>query len=163
MSLSDLQIDWRSIIRIPVAGIVAAVVWFLGLQLVFGPAQGILANPEFQSRKFLEVFTSLEPLPKYAIEPMVFYAGFLVVGLTFSIAYHLIHRLLPGHTSRKGFRFGLLAWLLMIPWFEFYLPWNVMHEPIMLVLFEMILWLIVLQGVSLITAYSYRWLSHRKT
>ena len=159
MSLSNLQIDCRSIIRVSVAGVVATVVWFLGLQFVFGPAQGILADPEFQSRKFLEVFTRLEPLPKYAIEPIAFYAGFLVVGLTFSIAYNLIHRLIPGRTARKGFTFGLLAWLLMVPWFEFYLPWNVMHEPIMLVLFEMFLWLILLQGVSMVTAYSYRWLS----
>ena len=34
----------------------------------------------------------------------------------------------------------------MVPWFEFYLPWNVMREPAPLVLLEMACWLGVRLG-----------------
>lgn len=45
----------------------------------------------------------------------------------------------------------------MVPWFEFYLPWNVMHEPATLVLLEAALWLAVLLTVGLAVAGSYEW------
>ena len=37
----------------------------------------------------------------------------------------------------------------MVPWFEFYLPWNVMREPFDLVLVEAVCWLVVLLAVGL--------------
>lgn len=157
MNLPKMQL--HAFLRVPLVGAVAAVVWVAGLQLVFGPAQGILADPEIQSGKFLEVFGSLEPLPRYVTQPVVFYMGILLVGLAFGVAYHMTNQWMPGQPAKKGFRFGVLAWLLMIPWFEFYLPWNVMHEPLVLVLLEMVLWFIVLQCVSFAVVYSYRFLN----
>jgi hypothetical protein len=50
-----------------------------------------------------------------------------------------------------------VAWVLMVPWFEFYLPWNVMHEPIMLVILEMVLWLCVHLIVGIVIAGVYEW------
>jgi len=51
----------------------------------------------------------------------------------------------------------MVAWALMVPWFEFYLPWNVMHEPVLLVLLEMILWMGVLLIVGIVIAQVYEW------
>lgn len=45
----------------------------------------------------------------------------------------------------------------MVPWFEFYLPWNMMHEPAPLVLLEMALWLGVLVVAGLAIAGVYEW------
>jgi len=45
----------------------------------------------------------------------------------------------------------------MVPWFEFYLPWNVMHEPLLPVLLEMIHWLGVLLSVGFAIAGVYEW------
>jgi hypothetical protein len=147
--------------RIFLAGIFATIVWYAGILFVFGPAQSVLADPAYQSSKFLEVFTQIEPLPKMYVQPVAFYIGFLIVGVAYSLAYHLIGRRLPGKPLRKGMLFGLGSWLLMNPWFEFYLPWNVMHEPIPLVLLEMVLWLIVLLLVGIVTVYSHNFLESK--
>jgi hypothetical protein len=50
---------------------------------------------------------------------------------------------------RRGLRFGFVGWLLMAPWFEFYLPWNVLREPAPLVALELACWAAVLLGVGL--------------
>lgn len=148
--------------RVFITGIVASLVWFSVMLLLFSPAQQFLANPAYQSQKFLDVFTKLEPLPKMIIQPTAFYVGFLIVGLAFSFAYHLVARWMPGKNAQKAMLFGFIAWLLMNPWFEFYLPWNVMHEPLLLVLLEMILWLGVLMSVSFATVMTYHFLETRK-
>ncbi|MDX1619017.1 MAG: hypothetical protein R3224_09545, partial [Balneolaceae bacterium] len=67
----------------------------------------------------------------------------------------------PIESYKKGSLFGVVAWLLMNPWFDFYLPWNVMHEPISLVLLEMVLWFFALQLVGIATVYSYGFLRSR--
>jgi hypothetical protein len=56
---------------------------------------------------------------------------------------------LSGFWLEKGLVMGGIAWMLVIPWFEFYLPYNVMHEPPALVLFEGLLWLGVMLLVGL--------------
>lgn len=147
--------------RIFLAGILATIVWYAGILLFFGPAQSILADPTYQSQKFLEVFTEMEPLPRMYLQPVAFYVGFLIVGICFSLSYHLIGRNLPGQTLKKGALFGFGAWLLINPWFEFYLPWNVMHEPILLVMLEMVLWLIVLLLVGIVTVYAHNFLESK--
>jgi len=43
----------------------------------------------------------------------------------------------------------------MIPWFEFYLPYNVMNEPLSLVLLEGLLWLLTIVTVYCITSFIY--------
>ena len=126
--------------------------------LLFGPAQAILANPAYQSAKFLAVFGQLEPLPRTAGAGWILPAGLLVLGLLYGVAYHFIRRAFVGRPWWKsGLQFGLLAWVLMVPWFEFYLPWNVMHEPAGLVLLEMVLWWGVLAAVGLAIAGVYAW------
>ena len=53
----------------------------------------------------------------------------------------------------------LIAWGLMAPWFEFYLPWNVMREPFALALLELLLWALVLQLVGIVMALVYQLLT----
>jgi hypothetical protein len=145
-------------VRILVSGIVAAIAWAAGLAIAFGPAQRFLTDPERQSAKFLSVFTE-EPLPRAAENPEVMVYGLLVVGLIHACVYAWLDSRLSGGVVRKGLSFGLIAWALMVPWFEFYLPWNVMHEPLSLVLLEGFCWLIVLIGVGLSLASVYGILS----
>lgn len=149
-----VKITWR----IVAGGICASVVWIAGLVIFFSPAQYFLADPTYQSRKFLEVFSIIEPLPRMEVQPVAFITGFILVGIALSWAYVLLDRWIQGSTYKKGLRFGLVAWLIAFPWFEFYLPWNVMHEPILLVLLELGLWLLVMTGVSITLAYVHSWL-----
>lgn len=139
------------VLRVVVGGIVAAVAWWIGVVVVFGPAQIILADPERQSAKFLAAFSE-PPLPRIVEQPAAFFGGLLLVGLAQAATYAWLSPRLPGSIWRKGATFGVIAWALMVPWFELYLPWNVMHEPLPLVLLEAACWLVVLLGVGLATA-----------
>ena len=141
----------RDALRTVLAGLAAAIAWLLGIQIVFGPAQAILADPSRQSAKFLAAFSE-EPLPRMAEGMSVLVLGLLLIGLVHASAYAWLEPRLSGSRVGKGARFGVLAWALMVPWFEFYLPWNVMREPTALVLLEVACWLAVLVGVGVAIA-----------
>ena len=128
-------------------GLAGAVAWFAGIAIFFGPAQAILTNPELQSGKMLGAFTG-EPLPRVAETPWVLPVGLLVVNLCVALAYRLVRSSLSGSVWARGRKFGLLLWLVAIPWFEFYLPFNVLHEPLPLVLLEGVCWFLTLQLVG---------------
>ncbi|MGQ0720787.1 MAG: hypothetical protein ACT4PE_04330 [Candidatus Eiseniibacteriota bacterium] len=140
-----------SAVRVVAAGAAAAFAWWIGLILVFGPAQALLADPDLQSAKFLAAFSE-PPLPRMAEQPVVLPIGLLVIGLVHALAYRWAGRRFPGPPWRRGLAFGALAWALMVPWFEFYLPWNVMLEPLPLVLLEAACWFLVLLLVGVVTA-----------
>lgn len=140
------------------SGVAGGLAWILALNAFFGPAQVILANPEHQSAKFLAVFGAIEPLPRAAENGWIVPVGLLVLGVLYGLAYRLARPAFAGRRWwRKGLTFGGLAWLLMVPWFEFYLPWNVMHEPFALVLLEGALWLATLLLVGLAIAAVQEW------
>ncbi|MGF1669565.1 MAG: hypothetical protein ACFCU6_03885 [Balneolaceae bacterium] len=140
------------------AGLTGGFAWIIALMFLFGPAQAILANPDYQSEKFLYVVGQLEPLPYAAETWWILPIGLLIIGMLYGIVYHFIRRAFDGKPRwKKGILFGWVSWALMVPWFEFYLPWNVMHEPVLLVLLEMVLWLGVLSIVGIVIAYVYEW------
>jgi hypothetical protein len=134
----------------------AGLVWYLGLNLFFiwSGAQGVLGNPEYQSSKFIKTFTEYEPLPLMAANPSIVWKGLLVVGLMAAIAFSIINPYLKGGWLKRGAVFGIAHWLLMTPWFEFYLPYNVMHEPILLVLLEAGLWLCIMLMLGLFMSFT---------
>lgn len=147
-----------TLLRALAAGLAGGVAWMLALTLLFGPAQAVLADPAHQSEKFLTVMAQLEPLPRVADAPWILPAGLLVIGMIYGVTYGFVRRAFPGRAWwKKGLAFGAVAWALMVPWFEFYLPWNVMHEPARLVLLEMACWAGVLLIVGLTIAGVYEW------
>lgn len=147
-----------TLVRALSAGFAGGLAWIGATMLFFGPAQTILANPDYQSQKFLFVLGQLEPLPHTAGAWWILPIGLLAIGVLYGIVYHFVRSAFPGKPWwKKGIGFGLVAWGLMVPWFEFYLPWNVMHEPIILVVFEMVLWLGVILIVGITTAGVYEW------
>lgn len=148
-------------IRVLASGLAAAVTWWAGLIIVFGPAQGLLADPNRQSAKFLAAFTQ-PPLPRMADGAEILALGLLAIGLIYAATYAWLESRLSGSAYRKGLSFGLIAWALMVPWFEFYLPWNVMREPFSLVLVEALCWLVVLLAVGLSISMAHRLLGGHK-
>lgn len=123
-------------------------VWFFALNLLFvwSGAQNILGNPAHQSSKFIKTFTEYAPLPRMATDNTIVWKGLWVAGIFLAAAFSFVNKAMKGNWLRRGITFGLIHWLVMVPWFEFYLPYNVMYEPLPLVLFEGLLWL----GVTLI-------------
>lgn len=118
-------------------------IWFGAFYLFFiwSGAQNILANPAYQSSKFLRVFMEIEPLPRVARDPWLVLKGLFIIGIGVGLVFVWITPSFKGNWLQKGLKFGLIHWMLMVPWFEFYLPYNVMNEPLSLVLFEAVLWL----------------------
>lgn len=131
-----------------IAGLTGGLAWLLGLIVFFGPAQAILTDPDLQSAKFLGAFTG-EPLPKVSAAPWVLPLGLLAIGVVWGWVFTWLSRSWSGPWWRRGVQFGVAGWALMVPWFEFYLPWNVMHEPAALVALEMLCWALLLLGVGL--------------
>ena len=130
-------------VRFPLGVLASTVGWMVGFFVSFVPAQAILTDPAHQSPKMLAAFFTLEPLPRLS-SPDRMLLLVLVVSVFLVLGYRLSR---PDPTRswwRRGLRFGSLAWLLMVPWFELYLPWNVLHEPMPLVLLEAACWWITL-------------------
>jgi hypothetical protein len=134
---------------------VCALMWRAGLKIffVYTGAQSILADPHYQSGKMLKVFFDISPPPRVSQNSWLLIEGFFVTGLFMAIALIFINERLSGHWLRKGLQLGGIAWMLVIPWFEFYLPYNVMHEPILLVLLEGVLWLGVMLTVGICVSF----------
>jgi hypothetical protein len=151
MSDSAGRIRWG---RALAAGLAGAVAFFAGLLLFFGPAQGILTDPELQGAKMLRVFFEIEPLPRPFVHPVML-AGLVTFGLIHALVFAVIQPSLPGRGWRKGLSFGVVLWLLMVLWFEFFMVWNVLGEPLPLVALELALWLGVnlVEGVAIAAVY----------
>ncbi|HEV2181818.1 MAG TPA: hypothetical protein VGR59_15930 [Gemmatimonadaceae bacterium] len=130
---------------------VCALSWRAGLRIffVYTGAQAILANPKYQDQKMLAVFFTLQPPPRAAEHDWLLIEGFFVAGFFMAVALNLINARLSGSWLKRGWIMGSIAWMLVIPWFEFYLPYNVLREPPALVLLESLLWFGVMLLVGL--------------
>lgn len=142
---------WRAVLLCTLSG----TLWYLCFMLFFvwSGAQSILANPAYQSAKFLGVFTDIEPLPRMYGDTYLLLKGAYLISLLWAILFLLLQTRFSGGWLSKGARFGTLLWVVMVPWFEFYLPYNVMHEPLPLVLFEALLWLCTLISTGLLFSF----------
>jgi hypothetical protein len=137
-----------------IAGAAGGVAWLIGIMIFFGPAQIILTDPEWQSEKMLAAFTG-EPLPRAAEAPWILPIGLLVISVMWGWVYvHLSREWARSGVAwwKRGIRFALVAWVLLVPWFAFFLPWNVLREPAGLVLLEMMCWAGVMLCVGITIA-----------
>lgn len=130
------------------AGLAGAVAWMAGIFVIFGPAQVLLADPDHQSAKLLAAFSGGPP-PRMGAAPWVLPVGLLCIGALWGWLYAGLTASWTGPWWMRGLRFSGVAWVLMVPWFEFYLPWNVLWEPAPLVALEMVCWAGVLLCVGL--------------
>jgi len=138
-------------IRGLVAGLAGGIAWLVGIALFFGPAQAVQTDARLQSAKFLEVFTA-EPLPRMSEAPWILPVGLVCIGMAWGVLYAWLSPAWPDTWWKRGLRFAVVSWVLVVPWFEFYLPWNAMREPALLVLLEMVCWAAVFTGVGLTIA-----------
>lgn len=150
-------------IRNASALILAGPIWWIGIMIFFilSGAQGILANPEYQSEKFIQVFSTVPPPPRAVENPYFIWIGMFVIGLFPACVFLYLNRLLSGAWWQRGLKYGLIHWALITPWFEFYLPYNVMHEPLPLVLLETFLWLLVALFLGLFLSFTVNFRAER--
>jgi hypothetical protein len=141
-------LELEVMLRIVRAGMAGAVAWWAGLMLLFGAAQGVLGHPALQSPKLNAIY-EMQPPPRIASEPWLLPLGILVIALIHATTFAYIRSALPRGIIRRGLAFAVISWALLVPWFEFYLPWNLMLEPTALVLLEMVIWAGVLMMVGI--------------
>ena len=145
--------------RATFAGAAGGAAWRLGINWIFGPAQSVLADPARQSAKMLRAFSPGVDAPRMYGEPSVVWVALIAIGVVWGWWYVWLSRSWTPVWWARGLRFGALAWTLMVPWFEFYLPWNVLREPALLVALELVCWLGVMLLVGLTIAAVDRLLS----
>ena len=81
-----------------IAGFAGGFAWIIALMILFGPAQAILTNPNYQSEKFLYVVSQLEPLPHAAETWWILPIGLLIIGMLYGIVYHFIRKAFDGES-----------------------------------------------------------------
>jgi hypothetical protein len=145
-------LELKVTLRIIRAGVAGAIAWWAGLMLLFGGAQGVLGHPALQSSKLNAIY-EMPPPPRIASEPWLLPLGILVVALIHAATFAYIRLALPRGIVRRGLAFAAISWALLVPWFEFYLPWNLMLEPTALVLLEMVIWAGVLMMVGIAISF----------
>jgi hypothetical protein len=146
-------------VRATIAGAAGGAAWRLGINWIFGPAQSLLANPARQSSKMLAAFAPGADAPRMYAQPSVVWIALIAIGVVWGWWFVSLSRSWTPIWWKRGLRFGALAWTLMIPWFEFYLPWNVLREPAPLVALELVCWFGVMMLVGLTIAATNRLLS----
>ena len=143
-----------SIFRLLGACAAGGIAWSVAFFGLFDPAQSILGDPRLQSAKMTAIF-EMNPPPRIATDPWLLPVAFLVVGSIHALVFACIRRGLPEGRIAAGAAFGIVAWALFTPWFEFYIPWNLMIEPTALVLLEMGIWLGIMLAVGLAISLAY--------
>jgi hypothetical protein len=143
----------KTTVKFMACTLLAAASLLFGLIVFFGPAQKILTSPEYQSEKVLKIFFELTPPPRISFQPSAAWLGFLLIGMAHATAFLLTDRPERART-RQALITGFVIWLLMATWFEYWILWNIMAEPVRLIALELLLWLVtcVLEGFVLVYA-----------
>ena len=97
----------------------------------------------------------MEPLPVMFTNESLYLAIAAVIGIIHGLVFTYIEPSLPKNKIKRGAAFAAILWALMALYFEFHAPFNIFHEPISLVLLELIFWVIVVlvEGILISSIY----------
>jgi hypothetical protein len=148
-----LGISWKYAIPAVVAG---AFVSQILTGIFYTAAMPLLFNAQYQSKKVLDVYQTIQPLPLLTTNIGIFLAGSLIVAITRNLVFTRLYNGIPGIGIRKGLAWGLVVWLIMIIYAEFYTAVNLLGEPLYLAVFESLLQLPVFLAEGAVVAIIYR-------
>lgn len=104
---------------------------------------GILLDPSFQSSKLIAVWTELEPLPKVYADPLPMVMGLLGFGFIHATVYQSVASAWPAGVIPRATRFAGLLFAVGFVFWEFFTPFNLFGEPLLLIGLELIFWMII--------------------
>ena len=124
------------------AGLTINCVMFLTFRLIgFGRnGDGILLNPEIQSEKLIAVWTKIKPLPLVVNNPLPIIIGLIVFGIIHAFIYKWLSPAWPAGILSETWRFGTLLFIIGFLFWEFFTPFNMFGEPVILIIIELIFW-----------------------
>jgi hypothetical protein len=105
--------------------------------LLFAVGPFTVFNDDLQSPKLTAVWNVLEPAPLMMSDPLTFLVAFALLGAAQGAAFVVVVGGLPSTVARRGLTFGFVVWLLSNLSFEVLGPFNLLAEPVPLVLVEL--------------------------
>lgn len=126
-------------------GLTLNVVMLLTFRLIgFGwNGGGFLLTATIQSRKLIAVWTQIEPLPLIVANPAPMIAGLVLFGVAHAAIYGWLAPAWPQGVLPRALRFAGLTFVLSYLFFEFFTPFNLLGEPLVLVLAELGFWAVI--------------------
>lgn len=144
------------LIRAGIAGAIAFVAANIVSNLLFFQiGKPILFDPDLQSEEVIAVLFEMEPLPLMFSNGSLYMAIAAVVGIVHGFVFMYIEPSLPKSKIKRGVAFAAILWALMALYFEFHTPFNMFHEPVLLVLLELLFWIAVLLVEGLLISWIY--------
>ena len=137
------------------AGLAGGIVSLMLSSFLYGVSAPVLFNPQFQSPKILALYFALQPLPWLVANPAAFAAGWVTVGLLRGIVFAWLSPGLSGVGTRKGLNFGVVTWLTVVMFSEFYTAINLFGEPFPLVSLELVMLLVTFLAEGWVFGFVY--------
>lgn len=142
----------RLAIIIPIASVLNM---FLLFGLFMNPiSQEIIFSKEHgQSAKLVDVWKNIEPIPSLAsLSPAL-----IVTPAIYSIVFAALYDSIPGKGRiTKGFVFGIIVWSMIAVFFELFTPHGLFGEPLNLLAYELFLWFVGLEIVTITISAIYQ-------
>lgn len=106
-------------------------------------SDGILLDPSLQSKKLIDVWTKIEPLPLVVSRPAPIIIGLILFGIVHAYLYRWLSPAWPTGIARRGLSFALLVFLMTFLFWEFFTPFNQFGEPLGLIALELFFWALI--------------------
>lgn len=103
-------------------------------------SSGPLFDPAVQSAKLIAVWTQLEPLPLFVTQPHVMLLGYVLFGIGHAVLFRSVAPAWPDGAVGRAWRLTVVVWSLSYLFFEFLGPFNLLGEPVGLVMLELSFW-----------------------
>lgn len=116
---------------------------------------GVLLDPSIQSRKLIAVWTEIEPIPLVVSDPPLIISGLILYGIIHASIYNLCAPAWPEGVNARAWRMSLLLFSLSFLFWEFFTPFNMFGEPLMLVGLELAFWAAIAIAESFVIALAF--------
>jgi hypothetical protein len=149
----------RTIIAGLAGGMVVNVVMLLTFRLIgFGwNGGGILLDPSIQSRKLIDIWTRIEPLPLVVASPAPIIIGLILFGIGHAFIYKWLSPAWPTGINARALRMAGLVFFLSFLYWEFFTPFNQFGEPLKLIGLELLFWAMIAAAEGFAISAVFEW------
>jgi len=149
----------RTIIAGLAGGMVVNVVMLLTFRLIgFGwNGRGILLDPSVQSKKLIDIWTRIEPLPLVVASPAPIFIGLILFGIGHAFIYKWLSPAWPSGIKARSLRMAGLVFFLSFLFWEFFTPFNQFGEPLHLIGLELIFWTMIAVAEGFAISWVFEW------
>jgi len=104
---------------------------------------GILIQSPMQSPKLIAVWTKLEPLPLVVHQPAPIISGLVLFSIGMAAVYGWLAPAWPEGVSSRALRLAGLRFFLTFLFWEFFTPFNLFGEALLLIALELSFWALI--------------------